>query len=251
MRKLGIIIPAFNEEKTIGQVLYNVRTYARFIDTKAFIIIVNDGSTDNTLKKINEEMKASKIFESINVKLVIFNNKKNIGQTQSINKALKHLKEKCNFKNDDIVVLQDADGEFPESFIKKAYEILINDDYKTTLISGIYGSRFINRKPKSSKLIRYLGIKTFTFLINKFFNNYLLLTDAFTGSKAFFYGKLKNLESEKFTLNTEITIKLLQQGEIIEIPICYEYRKYGISKFRLFKDGWQNFKYLLKKIYEK
>ena len=119
--KITIIIPAFNEEKTISIVIEKILK----LDLIKQIIIVDDGSTDRTLEIIN------KYKEKINV---ICNHKKNLGKGAAIKTASKYV-------DGDIVIIQDADLEYDSS----DYFDLI-EPIKNKKSDVVYGSRVLGKK---------------------------------------------------------------------------------------------------------
>ncbi len=130
MHKFSLVIPIFNEEDSIVSLLYEI--YDTIQDNYVYeIVIVNDGSTDNTLKKISNLKK--------NIKII--NNRINLGQSKSIEIGIK------NSRNDTIVTI-DGDGQnIPEDILKIASIYFENKNIK--LVSGIR----IKRKDSVIKLI--------------------------------------------------------------------------------------------------
>ena len=215
--KLSIIIPVYNEQNTIQKVLDKI--YAlRFI--KKQIIVVDDGSNDNTVNILKKNRyKISKI---------IFHNK-NLGKGAAIKSAIKYI-------NGDVVIIQDADLEYDP----KDYQKLLNCIKKGHKV--VYGSRVLGKK-------RYL-IKNFSSVIRIFFNHILTiisnlinnqsLTDAHTCYKMFttnIFLKIR-LKENGFSFCPEVTTKIgLKKIKIIETPISYHGRNYAEGKKIKFIDG--------------
>lgn len=225
---LSVIIPVYNEEKTLEKIFYKVKK-AEPKDKE--IILVNDLSTDGS-SKILGNLKKHK-----NTKII--NHKENKGKGAAIKTGLEY----CNGK---IVIIQDADLEYnPEEYEKLIKPIL----KKETKV--VYGSRFLNQRVKRTKFYyanKFLSALT-TFLYNK------RITDMETCYKALDAETFKNLEisSKRFDLEPEITSKLLKKGyRIKEIPISYNPRTRGDGKKINIKDGFQAIqtltKYRLRKI---
>jgi glycosyltransferase involved in cell wall biosynthesis len=149
-KKLSIIIPAYNEEKTIFQVLKAVSNLN--LNMTKEIIVVDDGSIDNTLKLAKTY--ASK--NDHNATFKVLKNKFNLGKTQTVRKGLLA-------STGDLVVIQDADLEYePRDLVKFVKTFEKNPD-----IDFIYGNRFA-KKFNNIYLKFYLGNRFVTFISNLF-----------------------------------------------------------------------------------
>ena len=207
---LDIIIPCYNEEKTIESTIIKS---IKHLSTKDNLLIVDDGSTDKSnfiIKKLENK------FSNIS----LIKHEKNLGKGASIQTALKKVKN-------EIVIIQDSDLEYNPGEYKK----LINPILKLKA-DVVYGSRFI-----SSDVHRVLyfwhriGNNLLTFLSNIFTN--LNLTDMEVGLKAFKSDKILklNLKEKRFGFEPEVTIKLAKQKCIFyEIGISYRGRTYEEGK---------------------
>ncbi len=222
--KLTVIIPAYNEEKTILQVIKKVLANKLVGE----VIVVNDGSTDKTRFKVQDSR-----FK----KIKIINKKINEGKGAAVRDALKITKG-------DVFIIQDADLEYDP------------DEYKLMLApilakkaDVVYGSRFVGNQPHRVLYFwHYVGNKFITLLSNCLTN--LNLTDIETCYKAFtrdVADKL-NLQENRFGFEPEFTIKIAKMGvRIYEVGISYSGRSYGEGKKIDWKDGlwtvWCLFKY--------
>ncbi|OGG26733.1 hypothetical protein A2960_00995 [Candidatus Gottesmanbacteria bacterium RIFCSPLOWO2_01_FULL_39_12b] len=204
--KLSIIVPVYNEEKTISSVLEKL--FKVELSCKKEIVVVNDGSTDSTYKKILN-------FEKRN-KINVINHSKNLGKGSAINSGLKQA-------TGNYVLIQDADLEYDPSEISKLLNPILKEQGTNKKIA-VYGSRFLNNKIVMPFLY-YLGNKLLTFLTNIICSTNL--SDMETGYKLIpldFFKKM-NLRSSRFDIEPEITIKLINHKiPIIEIPINYKGR---------------------------
>jgi dolichol-phosphate mannosyltransferase len=231
MKKISIIIPVYNEKKTILEILKKIEN----IDLKDLgfekeIIIVDDGSTDGTreiLKKL------------INKYNIIFH-PENKGKGSAIKSGLKKA-------TGDYVIIQDADLEYDPKDYRVLLECAINNQAQV-----VYGSRTLNKKNKHSHFIYYLGGKLLSFLTSFLYKT--KITDEATGYKLFKAELLKNifLEGEGFDFCPEVTAKILKQKiKIFEVPINYYPRKKKEGKKIRLSDGIRAAFLLIKLRFEK
>jgi len=223
--KLSIIIPVFNEENTIIDLLKTVNTVDYTIPTE--IIVVNDGSTDKTYEQL---LKIKNLIEGVE----IISYEKNKGKGHAIRQGINNI-------NGDIIIIQDADFEYDPKQIPILIEPIIEGKDKV-----VYGSRFLGSF-KNMKFSFLFGNKFLNFITNLLFRSQL--TDIETCYKTIHKDVLRklNLESDGFEIEAEITAKILKNGyRIKEIPIRYKARtKEAGKKIRIF-DGFKNLIILLK-----
>ena len=215
--KISIVIPCYNESKTINNVYEKV---SNFKNLEKEIIIIDDCSTDDSRKIIE------KIAESDpNVK-VIFKD-----QNQGKGSA---LKEGFKLAEGDLVIIQDADMEYDPS----DYDKLLKPFFETDA-DVVYGSRFIGGEYVRLHFFwHYLANKILTILTNIITN--LNMTDMETGYKVFKTSVLKTLKLKEnsFGIEPELTIKLAKKGfTFYEVPISYKGRSYQDGKKITFKDA--------------
>ena len=223
--KLCIIVPVYNEGGNISKILQLLNNVNFGIPYE--IIVVNDGSTDNTLSEL---LKTSKRMK--NVKVISY--RQNKGKGYAIRIGLKN-------SNSDLFVIQDADFEYFPKEIPKLIKHIINDESKV-----VYGSRFKGGAEKIS-FTNLLGNKVLTFMTNLMFMSNL--SDMETCYKAVHRSVLKklNLKSNGFEIEGEITAKILKNGyRIKEVPIKYIARtKEAGKKIKIF-DGVKTLAVLIK-----
>lgn len=217
--KLSIIVPVYNEEKTIEKVL-EILSNLRFSlhNLEKEIIIVDDGSTDRT-----REMLLKSNVQSPRCKVIF--HEENQGKGMAIRTGLKEA-------TGEVVTIQDADLEYnPQELEKLLLPIIKNN------VEVVYGSRFLQENPTLYHRY-YWGNKFLSFLISVLYG--AKITDAYTCYKVFKKEALENIKltSKRFEFEAEITCKLLKKGhKILEIPISYKPRSLESGKKISWKDG--------------
>ena len=219
---VSVIIPVFNESKTIFEILKKINKIKGF---KKEIIIINDGSTDNTKKIIQKN--CSNLYS----KFISY--RENKGKGYACRKGLKQVRGK-------IVIIQDADLEYDPNDYLKLIEPIITKKSKI-----VYGSRVLKGghriRPKSIDVsIRLAANHSLTFLSNLL--NQQNLTDAHTCYKVFDSSLLKKikLKEDGFNFCPEITAKFSKIREnIYEVPINYYGRTHEEGKKISFLDGFR------------
>lgn len=214
MKTVSILIPVYNEEKTISQTI-DLVVKTQVSGYKKQIIVINDGSTDETLKRVT-------IWKD---KVEILSYGENQGKGHAIIEGLK-------IATGDVVLIQDADLEYDP----KDYNTLLAP-FEDSRVTVVYGSRFLGSH-LSTMFVYAMGNKFVTLVTNILFNTNL--TDMETGYKAFRRDALKNitLRSKRFEIEPEITVKLLKAGnQIYEVPISYFGRKFSEGKKLTWRDG--------------
>ncbi len=218
--KLSILIPVYNEENTILKILKKINE-CKINDFDFEIIVINDGSKDNTFKLIQEN---KSLFHHL------VNLEENGGKGFAIKKGLE-------IATGDYVIFQDADLEYnPEDYTK------LIEPFKKTNADVVYGSRFLGGQKYVRILFfwHYIANKILTFICNIFTN--LNMTDMETGYKAFKKNVIQsiNIEEKSFGVEPEVTIKLAKKKFIFyEVSISYAGRSYEEGKKIGLKDAFK------------
>lgn len=231
-QKLSIVIPAFNEGKTIHRILDKIRS-ANLIDgISKEIIIVNDCSTDNTLATI-EAYIASHQDDAI----VCYSHEVNRGKGAALHTGIRKA-------TGTFVIIQDADLEYDPN----EYNILLKP-----IVDGfadvVYGSRFMGGKPHRILFFWHsIGNKFLTFLSNMLTN--LNLTDMETCYKMFRTEIIQSLDlkEKRFGFEPEVTAKIakISKIRIYEVGISYYGRTFEEGKKIGWKDGFRALYCILK-----
>ena len=225
MKKLSIIIPVYNEERTILRVLNKLVTIKLIQSVERELVIVNDNSTDESEKIILN-------FKKDNPKTEIqyFKHEKNKGKGAALNTAFSKV-------TGDIIIIQDADLEYdPEEFNRLLKPIL--DGFADV----VYGSRFKGSNPHRALFFWHtVGNNFLTFLSNMFSN--LNLTDMETCYKMIKKEIIQSIEinENRFGIEPEITAKIskIKGVRIYEVGISYYGRTYEEGKKIGWKDGFR------------
>ena len=230
--KLSVLIPVYNEEKTIDLILAKVFELERspLIDSLE-VIAVDDCSKDNSLNLLK------KYADSGMIRLL--RHEKNQGKGAAVRTAVAN-------STGDYVVFQDADLEYdPQDLLKMLDHAVKND------VDVLYGSRFLGKKTSPLGRFHYFvnaGLTTFSNLLTG-----LNLTDMETCYKMFKSEVIKeiNIEEDRFGLEPEITAKVaklctIKDLKIDEIPISYDPRRTDEGKKIGAKDGLRALYIILK-----
>ncbi|MBI2309823.1 glycosyltransferase family 2 protein [Candidatus Collierbacteria bacterium] len=209
--KISIIIPAFNEGKTISKIIESLKKVDGFHKE---IIVVDDASTDGTYKKL-QDTKGIKVIR----------HPKNLGKGSAIRTGIKS-------SSGDYVLVQDADLEYdPQDILTMIKPI---NQGKAEVV---YGSRFTGSR-RNMFFWHWMGNQLLTLVTNILYNT--TLSDMETCYKLIPLKLIKslNLRAKRFEFEPEVTVKILKRGiRIWEVPISYAGREYHEGKKITWRDG--------------
>ncbi|HEX9038127.1 MAG TPA: glycosyltransferase family 2 protein [Ktedonobacterales bacterium] len=213
-QEVSVIIPAYNEVKTILEVVRRVQEQP----ISKEIIIVDDCSSDGTTELLDQT--------SFPENVRILHHTRNMGKGAGIRTGVEAATK-------DIIIIQDADLEYNPSDFPIVLRPILDG-----VADVVYGSRFLGIH-RSFMLHHYLGNRFLSIVTNILYNN--ILTDMETGYKAFRAPVIKSvtIRSNRFDFEPEITAKVLKRGyRIYEVPIYYAGRDYAEGKKITWRDGF-------------
>jgi glycosyltransferase involved in cell wall biosynthesis len=210
--RVSFLVPAFNEEATIGEVLERIAA----LGLDAQVVVVDDGSSDRTAE-IAEAHGATVIRQA------------NGGKGAAIRAGIPAI-------DGDIAVIQDADMEYDPVEVPDLIEPIVRG-----VADVVYGSRLRGGKPQRAYLFWHLVGNRFLSLLTSFLYN-TTLSDMETGYKAFRADILRSLDlrESSFGIEPEITAKICKRKlRIYELPISYYGRTFEEGKNITWRDGFR------------
>lgn len=219
MQKISIIIPVYNEEKTLRAILEKVKNSTVF-DLEKEIILVDDGSTDRSKSIIDN-------LENTQNTCKIIHHPQNFGKGAAVRTGFAHA-------TGDIILIQDADLELDP----KDYPDLIKPILESQA-NIVYGSRY-HKNAAFIYTSHYWGLKLITYITNKLYG--ANITDMYCGYKAYRAGVIKPTElvSNRFGIEAELTAQALMSGhKIANVPVSYYPRTFSEGKKLKWWDGLQ------------
>jgi len=228
--KLSVIVPVYNEEQAIAQILDKVLRAPLPESCTREIIVVNDGSTDQTAKLVEPFVDRGE---------AVLLHQDNTGKTAAVLNGIAHA-------TGEILIIQDGDLEYDPNQYQKLLEPMIQEGCQV-----VYGSRFMGSIENMAPKIRLANFMT-NWTLNVIFGT--KITDNNTCYKVFKRDALKDITitSKQYGFDCEVTVKLLKKGiPIKEVPIDYVGRSREEGKKIGFLTGFasylQIFRYSFKK----
>jgi glycosyltransferase involved in cell wall biosynthesis len=213
---ISVIIPVFNEELTIGNVIERVKVVLEKIGFKYEIIVVDDLSTDRSLELSNRQ----------GVK--VYSLKEHMGKGYALRAGFAKAKG-------DIITTIDSDGSHRPEELPSLLTPLIRD--KADLVIG---SRYLSQKPAAAKKLNAIGVRLFNLLIEVFTG--AEVSDSQSGYRVMKSEVLRNmsLKSGEYEIESEMLVKTARHGfRVKEVPISFEQRTYGTSRLDPMVDGFK------------
>jgi glycosyltransferase involved in cell wall biosynthesis len=213
---LSIIIPVYNEELTVGNIIDRVKLVLQQTGLKNEIIVVDDCSYDKSLEVAKK--RSAKIYTL----------KQHLGKGYALRAGFAKAKG-------DIIVTIDSDGSHkPEELLEVLAPVL---EDKADLVIG---SRYLNHKSVAARKLNAFGVKLFNYFIQLLTG--VAVTDSQSGYRAMKRQVLKNqnLKSGEYEIESEMLVKTAKKNfRITEVPISFEQRTYGRSGVDPMVDGFK------------
>lgn len=211
---LSIIIPVYNEELTIGDVIDRVKAAARQTGLKSEIIVVDDHSCDRSLE----------VAKKRGVKL--YSLKQHLGKGYALRAGFAKAAG-------DIIVTIDSDGSHRPEELAEVLAPILHEQADLVI-----GSRYLNHKRVASRRLNKFGVRAFNTLIELFTG--VAITDSQSGYRAMKQAVLKSqkLYSREYEIESEMLVKTAKKKfRIAEVPVSFEQRTYGRSGVDPLFDG--------------
>ncbi|MGI0100296.1 MAG: glycosyltransferase family 2 protein [Candidatus Micrarchaeaceae archaeon] len=223
--KVTIIMPVYNEEKTVAEVIKRVLAQP-MVDE---LVVIDDCSNDKSIEQI-------KSIGSGNITLV--KNEENRGKGYSVRKGLDHVK-------DGLILIQDADTEYMPEDYPKLFDALKDNNI-------VFGTRMIGDNTGHHYMLAKIGNAFLTDMFNLLYKQHI--TDLNTCYKIFRKSMLEGitLKENGFLIEEEISIKLARKGyKIDEVPVSYKGRTYEEGKKIKMSDGFKGITYIFSSLFER
>ena len=213
---VSIIIPVYNEELTVGNVIERVKTIMRQTGLKYEVIVVDDYSAD----------KSCMVAKKYGVR--VYRLKMHLGKGYGLRAGFAKAEG-------DVIVTIDSDGSHrPEELPRLLTPILQNQ------ADLVIGSRYLNQKDVAARKLNAFGVQIFNFLIQMLTD--VAVTDSQSGYRAMKRAVLKNqqLKSGGYEIESEMLVKTAKEDfRVVEVPISFEQRTYGRSGVDPVNDGFK------------
>jgi len=214
--RLSVVIPAFNEGHTIGDIISRLKATLQKIGFDNEIIVVDDCSWD----------RSAEISRSHNVTVYSFN--RHMGKGYALRAGFRKAKG-------EIIATIDSDGSHRPEELPLLLLPLLQDQADLVI-----GSRFLQKKPVGGKKFNFAGVRLFNLLVR-------ILTGAVVSDSQSGYRVMKrvvlqdlSLKSSTYEIESEMLVKIAQKKfRITEVPVSFEQRTYGVSTLDPIVDGFK------------
>jgi len=211
---LSIIIPVYNEELTIGNIIDRTEIALQEIGIAHEIIVIDDRSYDKSLQEAKKR------------KVRLFTLKQHLGKGYALRAGFAKVKG-------DIIVTIDSDGSHRPEELQRVLMPVVED--RADLVIG---SRYLNQKNVAARKLNAFGVRIFNYLIQLFTG--VAITDSQSGYRSMKREVLlkQKLKSGEYEIESEMLVKTAKQGfRVTEVPISFEQRTYGRSGVDPIMDG--------------
>ena len=212
--KVSIIVPAYNEEQNIREILRMLMDVEQVLPSME-VIVIDDGSTDGTVEEVAK-------FSS---RVRLIKHEKNFGKGAALATGFDEA-------TGEVVVVQDADLEYSPYDIPRLVKPILGGEADV-----VFGSRFKGTH-EGMRFTNYVGNKLLSLTTKLLYGS--PITDVMTGHKVFAKRVINSMDltEDGFKIEPEIAAEVFHGGwRYAEVPIMYTRRRHGVSKFRFFKDG--------------
>ena len=213
---LSVIIPVFNEEQTISNIIQRAKAVLEKLGFRYEIIVVDDCSGDRSLETAKRE------------RIKVYLLKEHLGKGYALRVGLAKAKG-------EIVVTLDSDGSHrPEELPSLLTQVLQNH------ADLVIGSRYLNQELVAARKLNAFGVRLFNFLIKLFTN--AAVSDSQSGYRVMKSTVLTGmrLKSGEYEIESEMLVKTARRGfRVMEVPITFEQRTYGRSRLDPLVDGFK------------
>jgi len=213
---VSVVIPAYNEEHTVGDIINRLKATMNKIDFNHEIIIIDDGSSD----------RSAEISRKQNV--TVYSLKRHMGKGYALRSGFRKAKG-------EIIATIDSDGSHrPEELPLLLMPILQGQ------ADVVIGSRFLRKKPVGGKKFNFAGVRLFNLVIKILTG--AVVSDSQSGYRVMKRGVLQNLslKSNTYEIESEMLVKIAQKKfRIAEVPVSFEQRTYGVSTLDPIVDGFK------------
>jgi dolichol-phosphate mannosyltransferase len=219
LKLLSVVIPAYNEERTIVELLRRVDR-AVVTGMQKEIIVIDNNSTDSTASKVRRYVKGRKDMRLLECRIQ--------GKGAAVRHGISHARG-------DIIIIQDADLEYDPGDYEACVRPILEGRCRV-----VYGSRLMGQDNRISHLSYHIGGRMISLATSILYLTWM--TDEPTCYKTFDAKLIKGIKfaGNRFEWEPEVTAKILKRGiRITEVPISYNPRKKSQGKKIGWKDGFQ------------